>query len=121
MDSDRIDIWLCLSNLYLDTELQAFELKSMADLFKDLDMSLEELQKVDRYEVFPSLYKNHLSVAGAWAAFDKAWLVQQCEENKQKRKSWFFRAWVQFLDYFLYSMRKNDWEKIAYYYRQEEV
>jgi hypothetical protein len=72
----RIPVWSALSELYLDTDVTL----SYDDVVRALAASpypLESLHEMLMYDVHPALYPNLLSVAGEWAGFDEAWLIER--------------------------------------------
>ena len=76
-DADpRIPVWNALSDLYLDTDVTL----SHECIVRTLAASpypLDELHEMLMYDVHPALYPNLMSVAGEWAGFDEAWLVER--------------------------------------------
>ena len=74
---DRKPIWIALSEFYLDTELQDSDFRHIALTILESPYTLDEVKKINKYEVFPILQVNLLSVAGEWAGFDEAWLVDK--------------------------------------------
>ena len=73
----RKPVWVALSEFYLDTELQDSDLRHIAVTFLDSPYTLDEVKAINKYEVFPILQANLLSVAGVWAGFDEEWLVDK--------------------------------------------
>jgi hypothetical protein len=71
----RKPIWIALSEFYLDTELQDWDFRHIALTILESPYSLEEVKRINKYEVFPVLQINLLSTAGVWAGFDEEWLV----------------------------------------------
>lgn len=72
----RIPVWNALSDLYLDTDVTL----SHASIVRTLTASpysLDALHEMLMYDVHPALYQNLMSVAGEWAGFDEAWLVER--------------------------------------------
>jgi hypothetical protein len=82
---DRKPIWIALSNLYLDTELQDSDYNDMVSKFIESPYSLNEIKKINKHEVFPVLKTNLISVAGVWEGFDEAWLINKIESKLKKR------------------------------------
>lgn len=73
---ERKLVWLALSDLYLDTELQEWQFQYMAGIFLKSPFNLEKIKKIDQYEVFPVLFSNLLNPAGEWAGFEEKRLVK---------------------------------------------
>jgi hypothetical protein len=72
----RIPVWTALSELYLDTDVAAFR-DHIASTLAASPYSLDALHEMLMYDVHPALYPNLISVAGEWAGFDQAWLVER--------------------------------------------
>lgn len=75
-DDARIPVWNALSDLYLDTDVTL----SHASIVRTLaasPYSLDALHEMLMYDVHPAVYQNLMSVAGEWAGFDEAWLVER--------------------------------------------
>ena len=85
--ADRKPVWTALSSLYLDTELQERDFEGIAKIIQKSPYSLDEVKTIDKYEVFPVLIPNLLSVAGEWAGFNEEWLVDAIIRNLPKRDS----------------------------------
>ena len=92
----RIPIWIALSDLYLDTDV-ALSHDCIARTLAVSPYSLDDLHEMLMYDVHPALYPNLLSVAGEWAGFDEAWLVQRIETIRRQPRwrrrisHWFVR------------------------------
>ena len=108
----RERIWLALSEFYLDTELTNDDFDRIASEFRNSGLSLSEIKEIDLMEVFSLLQINLLSVAGAWAGFDKKWLYTECAKNYNRRKSLAHRLKCMFWNLFFYWMRKEYWNQI---------
>lgn len=109
----RRQIWLVLSELYLDTELDNTDFDRIISALKQTKLSLAAIKNIDLYEVFPLLQTNLLSVAGEWAGFDQEWLYENCEKNYTKsHKSSMYRTRVKLYNYFFVWMRNDYWLQI---------
>ena len=73
----RRPVWVALSDLFLDTSLDATDLDRIATVLAASPYSLRELDDIFLWEVYPVLHWNLLSMAGEWAGFDGVWLEQQ--------------------------------------------
>jgi hypothetical protein len=116
---ERKPVWIALSNLYLDTELQEDDYKYMAEVFYKSPYSLAEIDLINKYEVAPVLMPNLLSVAGEWAGFDEDWLIESItskikDYNRIKNK----RSGIMRFMYNLFW--KSDWKKINTHYADLE-
>ena len=60
----RKPFWQAFSDLWLDNELQDFEIEYTANLMKSNDLGLSEFENIFYLEVAPVVYKNLHSVAG---------------------------------------------------------
>jgi hypothetical protein len=72
----RIPVWTALSDLYLDTDVTLSH-DHIVRMLAASAYSLDELHEMLMYDVHPALYPNLLSMAGEWAGFDEAWLVER--------------------------------------------
>ncbi|MEP7219544.1 MAG: hypothetical protein ABI876_11545 [Bacteroidota bacterium] len=88
----RRPLWIALSELWLDTELDAGDLERIAHVMADSALTIEELRHVYLVEVAPVVSPNLLSPAGEWAGFDEEWLCSSIIENLRQR-FWFTRFW----------------------------
>jgi hypothetical protein len=73
LDSRR-PVWSALSELFLDTSLDSGDLNRIAGTLASSPYSLEELDQILLWEVYPACRGNLLSMAGEWAGFDPGWL-----------------------------------------------
>ena len=81
----RRPVWRQLSELYLDTELDASALQSIGRILAESPYTVAELHEIELWEVAPVVSRNLLSMAGEWAGFDDAWLHAECERRAQRR------------------------------------
>lgn len=104
----RKPIWIALSNFYLDTELDETDFKSIASAIIASPYSLDEVKAINKYEVFPLLQANLLSVAGEWDVFDEEWLVKGITDSLARRNI-VRRTGVDFFYFFFKWMCKDYW------------
>lgn len=78
------DVWLLLSELWLDTQLDALSHARIAAGLRESNLGVEALQQIFLYEVAPLLWLNHWSVAGVWDGFEPQWLIAGCQRNQQR-------------------------------------
>lgn len=90
--SGREQLWIALSNFYLDNELEDYHYHLVASTCNEHGLSFDEAKNIDKTEVFPALYSNLLSVAGIWDGFDEDWLVEQCSINQRKKAMLIFKC-----------------------------
>ncbi len=89
LDSRR-PVWLALSDLFLDTDVNLFR-ESNARLLADSPYSLDELDAILREEVYPACSANLSLVAGEWAGFDADWLEQRILRGGPAPRRWWRR------------------------------
>lgn len=121
MSKDREPIWIALSDFYVDNELSKTELDYIGDTFRESPYSLQEIRAIDRYEVFPLLQQNRLSVAGVWTGFKPEWVVEECAIREKKRKSWWYRMYCNFYYSLFGGTHKQLWKDIEYRLRQKQI
>ena len=91
----RKPLWIALSKLWPDTELNAEDLENIAQIMADSHLTIKELREVYLVEVASVVSPNLRTVAGEWAGFDEEWLCSQIMRNLRDRPpltrfwSWF--------------------------------
>lgn len=80
----REDVWLMLSDLWLDTELDQRWLAGIADVLRRSGLSRAQLEAILLYEVAPVVWLNHWNFTGVWGGFDSQWLLAGCRRNQQR-------------------------------------
>jgi hypothetical protein len=85
-DSPREKVWVALSDLYLDTDIEPF-VEPCAALLADSPFSREELARILFDEVHPALVLNLMSVAGEWGGFETSWLCERIR-GQQAGSAW---------------------------------
>lgn len=108
---ERKPIWIALSNLYIDTELQDNDFKSIARTINDSPYSFEKIKQIDKAEVFPILRYNLLNVSGVWTGFQEDWLVKEISKKLQNR-NFVGRLLNSFKYLFFGKMNKVYWQQI---------
>lgn len=88
----RMPVWVALSELFLDTELQGQDYYRIARALASSPYSEEKLNEILRFEVTPVLKWNLMCMAGEWAGFNKEWLCEKLVPRIDKRP--FFRRGV---------------------------
>ena len=104
-------LWSIISELYLDTELQPYELEHIAKHISECPYSLEEVRLLDKHEVFPVLHLNLMTTAGVWDGFDEEWLFTSIIKRK-KRCNFLTRRYYNFVYFCMKGMFKEEWRKI---------
>lgn len=79
--ASREDVWLALSDLWLDTELDDFWLDGIAQVLRRSGLSRAQLEAIFLYEVAPVVWLNHWNFTGAWCGFDREWLCSRCQRQ----------------------------------------
>src|SRR5688500_1297338 len=69
---ERAPVWIALSELFLDTELQDDDRERIAKTLAASPYSEKKLEEILRFEVTPVLKANLRCVAGEWSGFDEA-------------------------------------------------
>ena len=93
----RFPVWESLSELFLDTEITECTRAHIASVLANSEYSLEVLQDILYYEVYPVLKYNLLSVAGEWAGFNREWLIESLVPKINKRSMFslpLFNKWM---------------------------
>lgn len=109
--NERKPIWISLSEFYLDTELDKKDFRNIAFKIIESPYSLEEVKRINKYEVFPILQRNLLSVAGEWVGFNEKWLVEEIIKNIEN--SSLLKKIKNELDYKMFKwMCKDYWIKL---------
>ncbi|MGU3374325.1 DUF7079 family protein [Chryseobacterium sp. M5A1_1a] len=121
MEEDSLEkrkkIWVALSELYLDTELQEFDFKYVATILFESPFTFKEIKRIDQYEVFPVLFSNLLIPAGEWVGFHEQVLVENIMKWIETRSKLDIFA-VQCL-YLIYGVtNRSYWKKIEEIYNQ---
>jgi len=88
---ERRRVWEAMSELYLDTDIDAEVMSRVAAELAHSPYSLAELERILRHEVHPVLVSNLYSVAGVWSGFDPQWLAAQIQAHL--RRPWPVRWW----------------------------
>jgi hypothetical protein len=72
--ASRRAVWSALSELFLDTDLDGAGLDRIGDELSRSPYTLDALDAILLWEVYPVCRRNLRSVAGEWAGFDPDWL-----------------------------------------------
>ncbi len=99
MDEARRAVWIAMSDLFLDTDVQLLY-AHIARVCAESPFSQDELERIFREEVAPVLEPNLRSVAGEWAGFNEEWLVSAISHRKPGA------AWME-------SLAMNDYRAVA--------
>lgn len=99
----RAPVWKALSELFLDTELQAEDHERIARVLVASPYSEEKLDEILRLEVTPILRPNLMCVAGEWVGFDESWMRKKMTPLINKRPLFSFGV---------FWMVREDWKAI---------
>ncbi|MEM9338875.1 MAG: hypothetical protein AAGA66_09120 [Bacteroidota bacterium] len=115
--ADRKPIWMALSDFYLDTELQDSDFRYITCKIMNNPYTLDEVKSINKYEVFPVLQPNLLSVAGEWMGFEEEWLVDRIIATIARRN--IIRKMGIEINYVIFKwMQKDDWRKLEQIYQR---
>ena len=92
---ERKPVWIAFSNLFLDTDVSS-SYDFIVRVCSQSPYTLDELKEILSDEVAPVVSVNLMSVAGEWAGFDEAWLVDSIQ-TKIKRRSTFRKKMMKLL------------------------
>lgn len=113
--TNRSAVWIAISELYLDTELEESDYARIASIIFENKFSIAEAKRIDRDEVFPILQWNLFSAAGVWSAFDEKWLVDRISHSIQNKSR--LKQLLLGIFYFAFSwMHVNSWQRLAQAY-----
>jgi len=85
-DHSKSKVWIALSVLFLDTDI-SIHIEHISRVCADSNFDLDELSAILYREVAPVCMPNLLTIAGEWAGFDEAQLVEKILEYKNKSNS----------------------------------
>jgi hypothetical protein len=108
----REKIWVAISEFYLDVELTDEDLDRISSVFIQSGLELDEIKKIDLFEVFPLLQINLVRIAGIWMGFDQQWLIYECTIRYNRRNNIFHKLNCLFWNFLFYWMRKDYWNQI---------
>ena len=108
----RKPLWVVLSDLFLDTELEEKDIAFIAKTLHKSIYSLNEIDDILMLEVFPVCIANLQSVAGAWTGFDENQLVDAIIAAKRPNR---FRQWMNRRSFW---MIESDWEAVVKRYKE---
>ena len=91
----RRTVWLALSDLFLDTDVNLLREGNTCTLAAS-PYSLAELDAILREEVYPACSFNLSLVAGEWAGFDADWLERRILCGGPPPRTW-WRRWQRYL------------------------
>jgi len=113
--SIRKPLWVALSDLFLDTELQEYDLAFIAKKMHESGYSIDELYDILILEVFPVCIANLHSVAGEWAGFDEEWVAKTILSAKRPNR---FRRWMNNRHFW---MIEKNWEDLVRRFNELQI
>lgn len=113
---DISNLWHWMSRLYLDTEIDTWDLLNLAQKLAATNLSSEELDTILYEDVHPICCWNFTIPAGEWVEFDKDVLIKRISAHKSKppAKGFFERAREREKNREIEDLKKSikiDWEK----------
>jgi hypothetical protein len=84
----RRPVWLALSELFLDTDLDEPALERIARALRVSGYAPDELERILDREVAPILNANLRIVAGQWEGFDPDRLAERILERQRSWRRW---------------------------------
>ena len=92
----RRPVWLALSDLFLDTDVNLLR-EGNARTLAASPYSVDELDMILREEVYPACSFNLREVAGEWAGFDADWLERRILRGGPPPRPWWWRRLGRYL------------------------
>ena len=77
----RAPVWDALSELFLDTSLIPDDINRISKALAASPYSLEALDEILQWEVYPACHTNLWWIAGEWMAFDREWLQARIQKG----------------------------------------
>lgn len=111
-DPARESVWLALSELWLDADLDEADLAAIARTLAISGFSVAELESIYRLEVAPVVWANTWVTAGVWDGFDPDWLFEACRRNQRRRHSLWHRGRCRLLKRAMTYATDEHWRRI---------
>ena len=103
----RQSLWVALSDLFLDTQLQDYNHLYIAKAMEASGYTLDEIEEILMMEVFPVCIANLHDVAGEWSGFDE---TSVCDASIAAKSPARYRRWMNRRNFW---MIKDDWQKVV--------
>ncbi len=109
----RMPVWCALSDLFLDTELQAYGHRHTAEIIAQSGYSTKEAETILRNEVAPVFHLNLWSVAGEWTSWAEKDVEQMVVDRLDNPVWWQQISWLRelILNRYMATVRK-DWREV---------
>ena len=118
--AERKQIWLALSNFYLEPQFDDKELKAFVQALKTSPYTLDEVMVIDRFEVWPVLKGYCFGKTKGREGFNEAVFISEAAKHLGKKRSFNFIS-SYFYDYFtgrywarIYRLLTNNNQKNEY-------
>jgi len=109
----RIPVWCALSDLFLDTELQASSHRYVAKIITQSGFSSKEAEAILRDEVAPVFHVNLWTVAGEWTSWTEKDVEEMIVERLNHPVWWQKIGWLRGLILNRVMARvEKDWQEI---------
>ncbi len=106
-------MWQSLSDLFLDTELSATDIKHIADNIRRAGFSANEAEEILRTEVAPVFWTNLCKPAGEWAPWSKEQVCELvCEKLRTRPRTRLFSWFYNWISRRQMSLVKSDWLRV---------
>lgn len=113
-------IYMVLSELFLDTDLTSEDARSLADALRNAQKSIDDSEHKIKRHLFPVLYPNLLGVTGEWAGFNKDWLLREVDNARTKEDNYGYKIWFDILWFLCGRIITSRWEIVKQYLREDK-
>jgi hypothetical protein len=110
---------ITISELFVDTELDALALASIAERLLETEIDATELARIYREEIAP-ICSSHAPV-GVWPAFDIQWLNERIEATRSGWRARLPNFVVETQRNFATRSSRSDWAQIMAYLRDPKA
>lgn len=90
---NRADVWVALSELFIDTQLTGIDKARIVDKLKKTGYTLSETEQILEDEVFPAFSNNLLAVTGNWSGWPEDEVKQKVTKQLNSSASNSFKWW----------------------------
>jgi len=108
-------LWLVLSDLFLDIEIEDSDLSSIVQIMKKSGFDLVEIGKILMDDVFPICIGNMYSVAGVWTGFNENELFEAIIKSKPPN------LLQRYINKVRFRMIKDKWQTIVEKFNSEQT
>jgi len=105
----RREVWVALSDLFLDTQLADSRLREVAEVLVRSEYSWKELDHIFRFEVAPIVGPPPYPGVGEWRGFDPEWV---CENARKRLGSPGLFARLSAMLHLRTWMAESDWRRV---------